>query len=29
MDEVAELPGFVRRLVNNGEAMFYLFSARA
>jgi hypothetical protein len=26
MDEVAELPGFVRRLVNHGEARFYLFS---
>ncbi|MBN1236486.1 MAG: hypothetical protein JW999_10650 [Methanotrichaceae archaeon] len=29
MDEVAELPGFARRLVNRGEARFYLFSARA
>ena len=28
-DEVAELPGFARRLVNRGEARFYLFSARA
>jgi hypothetical protein len=28
MDEVAELPGFARRLVNSGEARFYLFSAR-
>ena len=28
MDEVALLPGFVRRLVNRGEARFYLFSAR-
>jgi uncharacterized UPF0146 family protein len=28
MDEVAELPGFARRLVNAGEARFYLFSAR-
>jgi hypothetical protein len=26
MDEVAELPGFTRRLVNRGEARFYLFS---
>jgi uncharacterized UPF0146 family protein len=26
-DEVAELPGFSRRLVNAGEAIFYLFSA--
>ena len=26
MDEVAELPGFARRLVNSGEARFYLFS---
>ena len=25
MDEVAELPGFARRLVNRGEARFYLF----
>jgi len=24
-DEVAELPGFVRRLVNAGEARFYIF----
>jgi len=29
MDEVAQLPGFNRRLVNAGEARFYLFSARA
>ncbi|MGB5100796.1 MAG: UPF0146 family protein [Methanothrix sp.] len=29
MDEVAQLPGFTRRLVNNGEGRFYLFSARA
>ena len=29
MDEVAELPCFARRLVNRGEARFYLFSARA
>jgi len=29
MDEVADLPGFARRLVNAGEARFYLFSARA
>ncbi len=29
MDEVAELPGFTRRLVNRGEARFYLFSAKA
>ena len=28
-DEVAELPGFARRLVNSEEARFYLFSARA
>ena len=28
-DEVAELPGFSRRLVNAGEARFYLFRARA
>ena len=28
MDEVAELPAFARRLVNRGEARFYLFSAR-
>jgi hypothetical protein len=27
-DEVAQLPGFARRLVNSGEARFYLFSAR-
>ena len=26
-DEVAELPGFSRRLVNAGEARFYLFRA--
>lgn len=26
MDEVAELPGFHRRLVNRGEARFYQFS---
>lgn len=26
VDEVAELPGFTRRLVNRGEARFYLFS---
>jgi hypothetical protein len=26
MDEVAQLPGFVRRLVNSGDARFYLFS---
>ena len=26
-DEVAELPGFARRLVNAGEARFYLFRA--
>ncbi len=25
MDEVAELPGFSRRLVNRGQARFYLF----
>jgi uncharacterized protein len=25
MDEVAELPGFSRRLVNRGDARFYLF----
>jgi uncharacterized UPF0146 family protein len=24
-DEVAELPGFSRRLVNAGEARFYIF----
>ncbi|MDD4446284.1 MAG: UPF0146 family protein [Methanothrix sp.] len=29
MDEVAQLPGFARRLVNSGEARFYLFSGRA
>jgi uncharacterized protein len=29
MDEVAMLPGFARRLVNSGEARFYLFAARA
>lgn len=29
MDEVAQLPGFARRLVNRGEARFCLFSARA
>jgi uncharacterized protein len=29
MDEVTELQGFARRLVNSGEARFYLFSARA
>jgi uncharacterized UPF0146 family protein len=29
MDEVTELQGFARRLVNYGEARFYLFSARA
>jgi uncharacterized protein len=28
MDEVAEVPGFARRLVNCGEARFYLFSKR-
>ena len=28
-DEVAELPGFSRRLVNAGEARFYLFRAKA
>ncbi len=28
MDEVAEVPGFARRLVNRGEARFYLFMAR-
>jgi len=27
-DEVAQLPGFARRLVNSGEARFYLFSSR-
>jgi len=26
MDEVAKLPGFDRKLVNSGEARFYLFS---
>jgi len=26
-DEVAELPGFARRLVNVGEARFYLFKS--
>ncbi len=29
MDEVAVLPGFTRRLVNSGEARFWLFSGRA
>jgi len=29
MDEVAQLQGFARRLVNSGEARFYLFSGRA
>ena len=29
MDEVTELQGFARRLVNSGEARFYLFSGRA
>jgi uncharacterized protein len=29
MDEVTELQGFARRLVNSGGARFYLFSARA
>jgi uncharacterized protein len=29
MDELAMLPGFARRLVNSGEARFYLFTARA
>ncbi|MFZ2471254.1 MAG: UPF0146 family protein [Methanothrix sp.] len=29
MDEVTQLPGFTRQLVNRGEARFYLFSARA
>ena len=29
MDEETELQGFARRLVNRGEARFYLFSARA
>ncbi len=28
-DEVAELPGFARRLVNAGEARFYLFRRKA
>ena len=28
-DEVAELPGFARRLVNAGEARFFLFRAKA
>jgi len=27
-DEVAQQPGFAWRLVNSGEARFYLFSAR-
>jgi len=27
-DEIAELPGFSRRLVNVGEARFYLFRLR-
>jgi uncharacterized UPF0146 family protein len=27
-DEVADLPGFARRLVNAGEARFYLFSKK-
>ena len=27
-DEVAELPGFARRLVNAGEARFYLFRGK-
>jgi uncharacterized UPF0146 family protein len=27
-DEVAELPGFARRLINAGEARFYLFRAK-
>jgi uncharacterized UPF0146 family protein len=27
-DEVAQLPGFARRLVNVGEARFYLFSKK-
>jgi hypothetical protein len=26
MDEVADLPGFSRRLINRGDARFYLFS---
>ncbi len=25
MDEIADLPGFARRLVNSGQASFYLF----
>ncbi len=29
MDEVTILQGFARRLVNSGEARFYLFKARA
>jgi len=29
MEEVTELQGFSRRLVNRGEARFYLFSRRA
>ncbi|OPY53330.1 MAG: hypothetical protein A4E49_01437 [Methanosaeta sp. PtaU1.Bin112] len=28
MDEVAELPGFSRRLVNRGQARFYLFAGK-
>ena len=28
-DEVAELPGFARRLINAGEARFYLFRRKA
>jgi uncharacterized protein len=28
-DEVAQLPGFVRRLANVGEARFYLFELRS
>jgi len=28
MDEVAQLPGFARRLVNRREARFYLFSGK-
>ena len=28
-DEVSELPGFARRLVNAGEARFYLFRRKA
>ena len=27
-DEVAELPGFARKLVNRGEARFYLFKGK-